>query len=79
MVFFQKKWCKTHNFDANQKISGAFHNICESSLKTKFQKKYLSVTKLFNFENCVILTQIRFNLKLSNLDIFEIFDTADQS
>ena len=34
---------------------------------------------LFNFENCVISAQIRFNLKLSNLDTFEIFDTADQS
>ena len=44
-----------------------------------FRKKYSSITKLFNFENCVILAQIRFNLTLSNLDIFEIFDTADQS
>ena len=34
-------------------------------------------TMLFNFENCVISAQNRFNLKLSNLDIFEIFDTAD--
>ena len=44
-----------------------------------FRKKYSFITKLFNFENCVILAQIKFNLKLSNLDIFEIFDTADQS
>ena len=70
MVFFQQKWCETHNFDANQKIPGAFHNICERSLKTKFQKKYSSVTKLFNFENCVIFAQIRFNLKLSDRDSF---------
>ena len=78
MVFFQQKWCKTHNFDANQKILGAFHNICESFLKS-FKEKYSSVTKLFNFENCVILVQFRFNLKVINLAIFEIIDTADQS
>ena len=79
MVFFQQKWCETHNFDANQKIPRAFHNIYESSLKAKFKKKYSSVTKLFNFENCVILAHIRFNLKLSSLDIFESFDSASGS
>ena len=48
-------------------------------MNTKFQKKYSSITKLFNFENCVILAQIRFNLKPSHLDIFKIFDTADEN
>ena len=55
MVFFQQKWCKSHNLDANEKISGAFHNICQSSLKTKFQKKIficykvIQLWKLCNF------------------------------
>ena len=57
-------------------LAATYQNI----LQTKFQKKkYSSITKLFNFENCVILAQIRLNLKFSNLEIFEIFDTADQS
>ena len=47
--------------------------------KLIFRKKSSSITKLFNFENCVILAQIRSNLRLSNLDIFEIFDTADEN
>ena len=41
--------------------------------------KFSAVSKLFNFENCVILAHIRFNLKLSSLDIFESFDSASGS
>ena len=41
--------------------------------------KFSVLSKLFNFENCEILAQIRFNLKRSNLDIFEIFNTAGGS
>ena len=41
--------------------------------------KFSAVSKLFNFENCVILAHIRFNLKISSLDIFESFDSASGS
>ena len=41
--------------------------------------KFTVLSKIFNFENCKILAQIRFNLKRSNLDIFEIFNTAGGS
>ena len=44
-----------------------------------FREKYSFITKLLNLEHCVILAHIRFNLKLRNLNIFEIFNTADQS
>ena len=41
--------------------------------------KFSAVSKLFKFENCVILAHIRFNLKLSSLDIFQSFDSASGS
>ena len=47
--------------------------------KSIFRRKSSCITKLFNFENSVILALIRLNLKVNNLNIFEIFDDAGET
>ena len=78
-MLFKQKDVKYTFFQQGYKSLDCFIALKSAVWIPSFRKKYSYITKLFNFENCVILAQIKLNLKFSNLEIFEIFYTADQN